>query len=85
MDTRIQRVIVETAKFHIAGDVSLPTEGFRTRLSDVLNRADTEFIALVNVELTPTNGGATQSLPFVAVSRSSIELAYETDKGETSS
>ena len=53
MDTRIQRVIVETTRFRIIGDVALPTEGFRTRLSDVLNRQDTGFIPLVDVEMEP--------------------------------
>jgi hypothetical protein len=81
MDTRVQRIVVETTRFRIVGDVTLPTEGFRTRLSDVLNRADTGFIPLTNVELTPAGGGETESLPFLAVSRGQIELAFElTDK-----
>ena len=79
METRTQRVVVETARFHIIGDVMLPTEGFRTRLSDVLNRQDTGFIPLVNVEMTPVEGGETESLPFVAVARAQILLAYEVD------
>jgi hypothetical protein len=77
MDTRIQRVIIETTRFRIIGDVALPTEGFRTRLSDVLNRQDTVFIPLVKVELTPVEGGETQQLGFIAVSRDQIVLAYE--------
>ncbi len=77
MDTRIQRVVVETTRFRIVGDVALPTEGFRTRLSDVLNRQDTGFIPLVNVEVAPAGGGEAESLPFVAVSRNQIEIAYE--------
>jgi hypothetical protein len=77
MDTRIQRVIVETTRFRVAGDVALPTEGFRTRLSDVLNRQDTVFIPLVNVEVTPIEGGETETLPFIAISRDQIVLAYE--------
>ena len=77
MDTRIQRVVVETARFRLVGDVTLPTEGFRTRLTDVLNRQDTGFIPLVNVELSPIDGGDTKSLPFVAVARNQIEIAYE--------
>jgi hypothetical protein len=82
MDTRIQRVMVQTARFRIVGDIGLPTEGFRTRLTDVLNRADTGFIPLINAELTPIEGGETKELPFVAVSRSQIELAYEVDNKE---
>jgi hypothetical protein len=79
MDTRVQRVVLETTRFRIVGDVSLPTEGFRTRLSDVLNRQDTGFISLVNVELSPIGGGDTESQPFVAVARNRIEIAYELD------
>jgi hypothetical protein len=82
MDTRVQRVVVETTRFRIVGDVALPTEGFRTRLSDVLNRADTGFIPLVNVEVSPLAGGETESLRFVAVSRARIELAYEFENEE---
>jgi uncharacterized protein DUF6812 len=83
MDTRIQRVVLETARFRIVGNVTLPTEGFRTRLSDVLNRQDTGYIPLVDVELTPPDGGEVQKLPFVAVSRNRIEVAYEIDGPET--
>ena len=79
MDTSKQRVVIETSRFRIVGDVSLPTEGFRTRLSDVLNRQDTIFITLINVELSPVEGGETQSLPFLAVARGQIEIAYEVE------
>ncbi len=83
MDTRVQRVVMETARFRIVGEVTLPTEGFRTRLSDVLNRADTGFIPLVNVELSPLDGSDAESLPFVAVARNQIELAYELEVKDT--
>jgi hypothetical protein len=79
MDTRTQRVVVETTRFRILGEMMLPTEGFRTRLSDVLNRQDTIFISIINVELTPIAGGNTQTLPFLAVARNQIEIAYEAD------
>ncbi|HEY8952065.1 MAG TPA: hypothetical protein VIP78_05840 [Candidatus Dormibacteraeota bacterium] len=74
--------MIETTRFRIVGDVTLPTEGFRTRLSDVLNRQDTGFIALVNVEVSPVDGGDTESLPFVAVARNQIHVAYEADDSE---
>jgi hypothetical protein len=77
MDTRNQRVVIETSRFRIVGDVSLPTEGFRTRLSDVLNRQDTIFITLINVETTAIDGGETESHSFLAVARNQILLAYE--------
>ena len=77
MDTRVQRVVIETSRFHVVGDVMLPTEGFRTRLSDVLNRQDTGFIPLINVELTPVGDEKAESLPFIAVARNQIQIAYE--------
>ena len=80
METRVQRVVLETTRFRIVGDVTLPTEGFRTRLSDVLNRQDTGYIPLVDVELTPSGGSETQKLPFAAVARNSIELAFELER-----
>ena len=77
MDTRVQRVVIETSRFHVVGDVMLPTEGFRTRLSDVLNRQDTGFIPLIKVELTPVGDEKAESLPFIAVARNQIQIAYE--------
>jgi hypothetical protein len=82
MDTRVQRVVLETARFRIVGNVTLPTEGFRTRLSDVLNRQDTGFIPLVDVEMTPATGGDPEKLPFVAVARHRIEVAFELEGHE---
>jgi hypothetical protein len=77
METRVQRVVLETARYRIVGDLTLPTEGFRTRLSDVLNRQDTGFIPLVNAELTPVNGAKAESRPFVAVARNHVQVAHE--------
>lgn len=83
MDTRVERVVVETERFRLVGDVSLPTEGFRTRLSDVLNRQDTGFIPLINVELSKHDGSDPKSVPFVAVARNQIQIAYELDTQES--
>ena len=60
----------------------LPTEGYRSRLSDFLNRADQSFIPLVNVEIGPngSNGaGPVELHGFLAVARSHIQLAHPLD------
>jgi hypothetical protein len=80
METRVQRIVLETARHRIVGDLTLPTEGFRTRLSDVLNRQDSGFIPLVDAELSPVDGGKPESRPFVAVARNQIQVAYELDR-----
>lgn len=76
METRVERVVLETPRHRIIGDLTLPREGYRSRLSDFLNRGDLEFIPLVNVEISSTNGGATDGRSFLAVARSHVQLAY---------
>lgn len=78
MDSRVERVVFETGRHRIVGDLTMPKEGHRSRLSDYLNRGDLDFIALVNVEVTPLNGsgGVTERRPFLAVARSHVQLAH---------
>ncbi|MDQ3572265.1 MAG: hypothetical protein M3383_05325 [Actinomycetota bacterium] len=83
MDSRVERVVFETERHRIVGDLSLPREGYRSRLSDFLNRADLTFIPLVNVELGPLdrNGGGIGAHDFLAVARSHIQLAHPLEHG----
>jgi hypothetical protein len=79
METRVERVVLETNRYVIVGDLTLPREGYRSRLSDFLNRGDLDFIPLVNVEIRSPNGGGTQNHQFIAVARPHIQLAYQHD------
>ena len=47
----------ETDRHLIVGDVTLPPEGYQSRFSDSLNRADFAFIPVVNVEITSLADG----------------------------
>jgi len=76
METRTERVVLETDRHRIVGDVTLPREGYRSRLSDYLNRGDLDFIPIVNAELEPLNGGAPEIRSFVAVARTHVQLAF---------
>jgi len=76
-DVRRERIVVETERYRIVGDVTLPAEGFHSRLSDMLNREGVRFIALVNATITGRNGEPPQDLPFVAVARDHVQVAYE--------
>ena len=49
--TRKQRVVLETARHTISGEVVLPLEGLRTRLSDLLNTEGLSFISIVDAEI----------------------------------
>lgn len=86
MDNRVERVVLETDRHWIAGDLILPREGYRSRLSDFLNRGDIDFIPLVNVELRPlaANGDESERRDFVAVARAHIQLAHQSDPSHAS-
>jgi hypothetical protein len=81
MEMRSERVVLETERHRIVGDIMLPREGYRSRLTDHLNRGDVEFIPLINVELHShsPNGGAPQKREFMAVARTHVQLAYPSE------
>ena len=76
MENRIERVVLETPRHRIVGDLTLPRDGYRSRLTDFLNRGDLDFIPLVNVEVGPINGGELDKREFIAVARTHVDLAY---------
>ena len=84
MDLRLESIILETDRWRIEGQLTLPAEGYRSRLSDFLNRSDRDFIPLTNVELSPLNGGPPSTREFLAVSRPHVQLAFPYD-GEADS
>jgi hypothetical protein len=76
-ETRSERVVLETPRQRIEGTVMLPAEGFRTRLSDMLNSEGVRFIALVDAEITDHATGERIQRNFVAVARDHVQVAYE--------
>lgn len=82
MDHRIERVVLETPRNRIVGDLTLPRDGYRSRLSEFLNRGDLDFIPLVNVEIAPIAGGESHRREFIAVARTHVDLAYPVAEGE---
>ena len=80
MDTRTIRVVVETRDAKIVGDLTLPREGYRSRLSDYLNHSHGGFIPLANATIFashPDAGGATEQHEFVAIGSRHVVLAYD--------
>ncbi len=77
MELRGERIVLETDTHRIVGDLHMPREGYRSRLSDYLNRGDDDFVALSNAEIRPLNGDAkVEDRSFVAVARRHVTLAY---------
>ena len=80
MDSREDRVVVETERYRITGTLRLPRDGYRSRLTDYLNAAERSFIALTDVVIESLDGnGAIRERAFIAVSLSHIALAMPAD------
>jgi hypothetical protein len=77
MDTQKRHVVLETDRYRIVGEITLPQDGYRNRFSDLLNQDSRFFIPVVNAEISPINGGESVKRHFVMVGRSQIEFAYE--------
>jgi hypothetical protein len=73
---RHERVYVETNRHRITGVLTLPSDGYRSRLSDFLNASERDFISLTDcvVEIIGRDGPGTVH-PFIAVSRLHIVFA----------
>ena len=78
-DRRVERVLFETDRQRIVGDVTLPPEGYQSRFSDSLNRPDVTFIPVVNAEISSLMGGDVERRPFVVVCKSHVRIAYPLD------
>jgi uncharacterized protein DUF6812 len=76
MEMRQERVFVETTRHRIAGTLTLPRDGYRSRVSDLLNAAERDFISLTDatVELIDHDGPGTIH-DVIAISRQHIVLA----------
>src|SRR4051794_28276414 len=76
MQQRSERVLLETDRYRIFGTLSLPRDGYRSRLSDFLNASDRDFISLTDVVMEAVGGdGSTSSHDFITVSRRHIVFA----------
>jgi hypothetical protein len=78
-EIRRERVVLETDRYTIVGDVTLPAEGFHSRLSDLLNREGVEFIPLVDATVSGRDGETPVQRAFIAVAREHVQLAYEAE------
>ena len=67
--------MVETDRNRVEGKINLPREGHRSRLSDHVNRRDTEFFTIVDAHVTPLDGdGEAWQTPVLLLARNHIRL-----------
>jgi hypothetical protein len=75
LDFRQERVRVETPAHRIEGLMTLARDGYRSRVSDVLNASERDFLTLTDVTVEPLHGGPVESHSFLAVARAHIVFA----------
>ena len=75
-ERRVERAVFETDCHRIVGDVTLPPEGYQSRFSDSLNRRDTDFVSLTDVEVTSLADGTVGERPFLVLAKQHVRFAY---------
>ena len=70
-----QRIRLETDRHRIRGKVTLAREGYRSRISDMLNASERDFIALTDVSIDHLDGSPQLTCDFLAVARAKIVFA----------
>jgi len=75
VDLREEQVVLETDRYRITGTLTLPREGYRSRLSDYVNQRDREFFALSDSTVTSLDAPTTtRHASFLMVSRAHVRL-----------
>lgn len=84
MDHRRERVRIETERHRIEGFLTLARDGYRSRVSDVLNASERDFLTLTEVTVAPLEGGPVELHPYLTLARRHIVFAVaasETPEG----
>jgi hypothetical protein len=75
VENRQERVVVETDRYRVEGMMTLPREGYRSRVSDHVNRRDQEFFTILDAELVALDGsGRDWKTPVLMLARRHIRL-----------
>ena len=78
MHFRRLRVRLETDRHVIEGTLQLPSEGYRSRMTDFLNAHDSDFLPVTDAELTWLDGRSrAEQHEYVAVSVRHIVIGVE--------
>jgi hypothetical protein len=84
VDQRRERIRVETERLRIEGTMTLARDGFRSRVSDVLNASERDFITLTDVTVEPLEGGPVELHAYLSLARRHIVFAVVLDGADAS-
>lgn len=74
---RTERVVFETERHRISGLLTLARDGYRSRVSDLLNANERDFISLTEVTVQRFDGRPDEAHPFLLVSRRHVVVALD--------
>jgi hypothetical protein len=75
LDLREEQVVLETDRYRISGKLTMPREGYRSRLSDYVNQRDREFFTVSDATITELDApGQSRQASFLMVGRSHVRL-----------
>jgi len=84
MEHRKERIRIETERHRVEGLLTLARDGYRSRVSDVLNASERDFITLTDVTVAPLEGGPVELHPYLTIARRHIVFAVAAeDLGES--
>jgi hypothetical protein len=75
MDHRTERIRIETERHRIEGVMTLARDGYRSRVSDVLNASERDFLTLTDVTVAPLEGGPLELHDYLTLARRHIVFA----------
>ena len=84
MHFRRLRVRLETERHAVEGTLQLPSEGYRSRMTDFLNSHDSDFLPITDAQITwPGEERPTEHHEYLAVSVRHIVLGVELESLST--
>jgi hypothetical protein len=83
IEYRKERIRIETERHRIEGVLTLARDGYRSRVSDVLNASERDFLTLTDVTVAPLEGGPIELFPYLTLARRHIVFAVAAADGPT--
>jgi hypothetical protein len=83
-EDRRERIRLETPRHLIEGSLMLARDGYRSRVSDMLNASERDFLTLTDVTVQPLDGGPAERHAFLAVARAHIVYVVAPGSNEPS-
>jgi hypothetical protein len=80
IDQRRERIRIETERHRIEGVLTLARDGYRSRVSDVLNASERDFITLTDVTVAPLEGGTVELHDYLSLARRHIVFAVAAEE-----